>query len=154
MGVKYTGVLTVSFRGGLVRMIAQWRIREDARKGSACAGAGYGWAPPPSMCVGGPAYPYQEDVEEAALARAWRMKKMRYELAEFERGLGESAPEVGVGGGDSKGVAAVGAMAGPAAIGEAVWAGKSGASPGAGGDKKVSAIKVSTLRHRMQISGV
>lgn len=58
----------------------------------------------------------------------------------------ERAPAFGVGGGDPEGVTAAGATTASAAIGEAVRAGKGGALPGAGGDKKVSAIKVWTLR--------
>lgn len=125
MGVKYAGVITVSFRGGLVRMMFQWRLLEDARKRSSGTGAGNGLPPPPppgGASYGGPAYPI--DPDEAALSKEWRMEKMKREVAQYksERAVFEGrAPAFGFGGGDSGG-----------AIGEAARAGKSGALPGAG----------------------
>lgn len=79
---------------------------------------------------GDPAYPMNAD--DVALATKWWNAKMERELSEFERMKVKRAPAFGIGGGDSKWVTAVGATAAPAAIGEAVRAGKSGASPGAG----------------------
>lgn len=122
MGVRHVFIV-VSFRGGIVRMFAQWRIREDAGKGSAGAGAGSGSAPPPpsgGAFYGGPAYSI--DREEAEFAKHVRMLELRARKQAVEDEIARRAPAFGFGGGDSGGVAAVGA----------VPAGKGGSLPGAG----------------------
>lgn len=117
-------------------MTAQWRVWEDAGRGSAGAGAGNGWAPAPPPgggSYGGTEYPI--NAEEAAFARDVRMLELKARKQVAEDVLARRAPAFGVGGGDSKGVTAIGATTASAAIGrcpESARAGKSGASPGAG----------------------
>ena len=96
-------------------MIKDRRARKDKEKAMVASStashvsvSGAGAASDRAPFCGGPAYPI--DAEEAALARAWRMKKMRYEMAQFERGLGESAPAFG---GDPERVTASGAATTP-----------------------------------------
>lgn len=127
-------------------MIEDRRVREDKKKAMgtsstasdvSVSGAGAGSDRLPFY--GGPAYPI--DAEEVELARKIKKEMMKKRLRELQRenaGPEERARAFGVGGGDPEGVTAAGATTTPAAIGEAVRAGKR--------DKKVSAIKVSTLR--------
>lgn len=75
----YSGLILVIFSGGLVRIFARWRrIREDMRKGSTGAGAGYGWAPHPlsggASYGGGPMYPI--DAEVAARVKAVQLLEL------------------------------------------------------------------------------
>lgn len=126
---------------------------------------GDGGRPPPSMDIvtggddghtretppssegasyGGPAYPI--DTEEAAFARDVRMLEWKARKQAAEDALARGAPAFGAGGGDSDEVTMAGATTPPAVTDEAAPAGKI--------DKKVSAIKVSILRHKMDICGV
>ena len=120
-------------------MIEDRRVREDKKKAmdtsstASVSGAGAGSDRVPFY--GGPAYPI--DVEEAALARDVRMLELKARKQAAEDVLARRAPSFGVGGGGPEGVTAAGASA---AIGEDVRAGKGGTLPGAGGEKKVSAI--------------
>lgn len=140
-GTVYEGF--VSFAGGIRKMIEDRRVREDNKQAMSTsstasdvsvsgAGAGSDRAP----FYGGPVYPI--DAEEAAFARDVRMLELKARKQAAEDVLARRAPGFGVGGGDPEGGTAVGATTTPAAIGEAVRAGKR--------DEKVSTIKVSTLR--------
>ena len=133
----------MSFAGGILKMIKDRRVREDKKKAMgtsstasdvSVAGAGAGSDRVPFY--GGPAYPI--DAEEAALARDVRILELKARKQAAEDVLARRAPAFGVGGGGTEGVTAAVATTASTAIGEAVPEGKR--------DRKVSAIKVSTLR--------
>ncbi|CAM9712271.1 unnamed protein product [Ectocarpus sp. 6 AP-2014] len=82
IGAKYEGFVT--FVGGIWKMIADRRTREDIKRGTATpsteGGAGVPRVPPP---LPGGGRPDAIDAEEAALARELRMEQMRATVAKL-----------------------------------------------------------------------